>query len=73
MQQLQSSDQVNLLIQSATTRAHGLFWMSEANIEQNLRSLNLSGVKASKSLFDNSLLAEIYDGKNKILCERFGS
>ncbi len=40
--------------------------MSEADIEQNIRSLNLSGVKASKSLFDNSLLAEIYDGKNKI-------
>jgi len=66
VQELQSADQVNLLIQSATTKAHGLFWMSEANIEKNIRSLNLSGVKASKSLFDNSLLAEIYDGKNKI-------
>jgi ABC-type nitrate/sulfonate/bicarbonate transport system substrate-binding protein len=66
VQQLQSADQVNLLIQNATTREHGLFWMSESDIEENLRSLNLSKVKATKSLFDNSILEEIYDGKNKI-------
>jgi len=65
-QQMQSADQVKLLIQNSVTRQHGLFWMSEANIEQNVRSLNLSKVKATKSLFDNSLLEEIYDGKNKI-------
>ena len=40
--------------------------MSESDIEENLRSLNLSKVKATKSLFDNSILEEIYDGKNKI-------
>jgi hypothetical protein len=66
VQVLQSADQVNLLIQSPTTKKHGLFWMSESDIEQNIRSLNLSKVPATKSLFDNSLLAEIYDGKNKI-------
>ena len=66
MQQIQSADQVNLLIQNSTTKEHGLFWMSESDIEENLRSLNLSKVKATKSLFDNSILAEIYDGKNKI-------
>jgi hypothetical protein len=41
--------------------------MSESDIEENLRSLNLSKVKASASLFDNSILEEIYDGKSSIL------
>ena len=66
VQQMQSEDQVSLLIQNSVTRQHGLFWMSEADIEENLRSLNLSKVPATKALFDNSLLEEIYDGKNHI-------
>ena len=66
VQKMQSADQVNLLIQNATTKQHGLFWMSESDIEENLRSLNLSKVKANKSLFDNSILEEIYDGKSSI-------
>jgi ABC-type nitrate/sulfonate/bicarbonate transport system substrate-binding protein len=66
VQQMQSNDQVKLLIQNSVTKQHGLFWMSEADIEQNIRSLNLSKVPATKSLFDNSLLAEIYDGKSTI-------
>jgi hypothetical protein len=66
VQNAQSKDQVDLLIQNAVTRKHGLFWMSESDIEQNLRSLSLSKVPAKKTLFDNSLLEEIYDGHNSI-------
>ena len=59
-------DQVNLLIQNATTKAHGLFWMSPSDIDENIRSLNLSKVPAKASLFDNSILEEIYDGHSSI-------
>jgi ABC-type nitrate/sulfonate/bicarbonate transport system substrate-binding protein len=56
----------NQLITSPDTKAHGLFWMSESAIDQNLRALTLTGSPAQASLFDNSLLAEIYDGKNHL-------
>jgi len=66
VQAAQSQIQVNTLIQNKVTAKHGLFWMAEADIEESLRSLTLSKVPAKKSLFDNSLLEEIYGGKNHI-------
>jgi ABC-type nitrate/sulfonate/bicarbonate transport system substrate-binding protein len=56
----------NKLITSAATKAHGLFWMTPSAIEANLKVLTLTGAPATASLFDNSLLAEIYDGKNHL-------
>jgi ABC-type nitrate/sulfonate/bicarbonate transport system substrate-binding protein len=56
----------NKLVTSAATKAHGLFWMSESDIEANLKVLTLTGAPATAALFDNSLLAEIYGGKNHL-------
>jgi len=65
-EKMQSNDQVTLLIQNSVTKKHGLFWMAEADIEANLKSLRASNIKCNKNLFDNSLLEEIYDGKAHI-------
>jgi hypothetical protein len=40
--------------------------MSDDAIQQNLESLKLTGTPGSTALFDNSLLAEIYDGKSSL-------
>jgi ABC-type nitrate/sulfonate/bicarbonate transport system substrate-binding protein len=56
----------NKLVTNATTKAHGLFWMSDSAIEANLKVLTLTGAPATAALFDNSLLAEIYDGKTHL-------
>jgi hypothetical protein len=40
--------------------------MSDAGIEKNLATLDALGIKADKSLFDTSLLSDIYQGKNSI-------
>lgn len=39
--------------------ADGIFTMDEAGIDANVESLNRIGIKASKDMFDTSLLAEI--------------
>jgi ABC-type nitrate/sulfonate/bicarbonate transport system substrate-binding protein len=65
-QQTLQAHQQNGLVESPTTFAHGLFWMSEEDIAGTVSSLRLLGTKVSDSLFDNSLLAEIYDGKAKL-------
>jgi ABC-type nitrate/sulfonate/bicarbonate transport system substrate-binding protein len=65
-QQTLQGEQQNGLVVSTVTKAHGLFWMSEAGIAGTVSSLKLTGSKASKSLFDNSLLEEIFDGKAKL-------
>jgi len=61
-QQLLEAQAQNQLVVSADTQQHGLFWMSEQAIAANLQSLSLTGSPASASLFDNSLLEEIYAG-----------
>jgi hypothetical protein len=40
--------------------------MSDDSIQQNPVSLKLTGTPGSTALFDNSLLAEIYDGKSSL-------
>jgi hypothetical protein len=45
---------------SADTKAHGLFYRSEQGIEGTLKTLSLTGVNASASMFDSSLLGEAY-------------
>jgi ABC-type nitrate/sulfonate/bicarbonate transport system substrate-binding protein len=65
-QQLQGVAQITDLISSATTKAHGIFWMSDSDIDKVLKTLSLSEIHANQSLFDNSLLKEIYQGKTKI-------
>ncbi len=62
-QEIQAVEQ-NLLVVSPVTKAHGLFWMSATDTAAMLKSLKLAGTAVPASLFDNSLLAEIYGGKS---------
>jgi ABC-type nitrate/sulfonate/bicarbonate transport system substrate-binding protein len=51
---------------TAETKAHGLFWISDEGITKNLATLAALGIKADESLFDTSLLSDIYNGENTI-------
>jgi len=64
-QQLQAQTQ-NYLIVSPATKQHGLFWMTPEAIAQSVETLARSQTTVKPSLFDNSLLAEIYNGRNRI-------
>jgi ABC-type nitrate/sulfonate/bicarbonate transport system substrate-binding protein len=55
-----ASEATNAVSASSDTKAHGLLYMSEAGIEGTIKTLALSGVKASKDMFDTSVLAEAY-------------
>ena len=48
------------LVRSATTAAHGLFWLSPQTVDETVKSLALGGTKASPRLFTNEILAEVY-------------
>jgi ABC-type nitrate/sulfonate/bicarbonate transport system substrate-binding protein len=50
----------NAITVSADTKAHGLLYMSQEGIEGTLKTLSLTGVKASASMFDTSVLEEAY-------------
>jgi ABC-type nitrate/sulfonate/bicarbonate transport system substrate-binding protein len=50
----------NVMSVSADTKAHGLLYMSPAGIDGTIKTLSLSGVKASKSMFDTSILEAAY-------------
>lgn len=65
-QQLLECKAENELVVSADTQAHGLLWMSGNAIQKNLEALKLTGTPGTTALFDNSLLAEIYDGKSSL-------
>jgi ABC-type nitrate/sulfonate/bicarbonate transport system substrate-binding protein len=55
-----AAEATNAITVSADTKAHGLFYMSEQGIEGTLKTLSLTGVKASASMFDSSVLEEAY-------------
>jgi len=58
--ELLAAQATNAISVSADTKAHGLFYMSEAAITQTLKTLSLTGVKANPDMFDTSILAEAY-------------
>ncbi len=64
-QQIQSEEQ-NQLIVSPTTKQHGLFWMSAEDIDRTANTLGNVGTPVKKSLFDNGLLGEIYNGHSSL-------
>src|SRR5579884_386820 len=64
-QQLQAQTQNDLIV-SPVTKQHGLFWMTPEAINQSVETLARSQTKVKPSLFDNSLLAEIYSGRNHL-------
>ena len=53
----------NELMVNDTTKAHGLFWMSDEAIKETLATMETAGVKAGADVFTNEILAEIYQGK----------
>jgi ABC-type nitrate/sulfonate/bicarbonate transport system substrate-binding protein len=55
-----ASEATNAVSVSADTKAHGLLYMSAAGIEGTIKTLALTGVKASKDMFDTSVLADAY-------------
>ncbi|RZS91698.1 ABC-type nitrate/sulfonate/bicarbonate transport system substrate-binding protein [Motilibacter rhizosphaerae] len=52
----------NDLVVSDTTKAHGLFWMTDEDIASTIKSLALGGVTASPGLFSNDVLKDVYKG-----------
>ncbi|MBL7623597.1 MULTISPECIES: ABC transporter substrate-binding protein [unclassified Frankia] len=52
----------NAFVADADTKAHGLFWMTDEKIAGTIASLGLGGVKASKDMFTNEVLQEVYQG-----------
>jgi ABC-type nitrate/sulfonate/bicarbonate transport system substrate-binding protein len=48
------------LMTNATTKAKGLFWMDDASIQANLDTFKHLKIKADRSLFDTSILEEVY-------------
>ncbi|NEM92064.1 ABC transporter substrate-binding protein [Galbitalea soli] len=54
------------IIVTDTTKAHGLLWMSAEDIDANIATIKALGVTADKSLFDTSLLEDIYQGASSL-------
>ncbi|MDF2443061.1 MAG: hypothetical protein JWR01_1264 [Subtercola sp.] len=62
----QAKLQMDLLV-TDETKANGLLWISEDGITKNLATLKSLGIEgADKTLFDTSLLTDIYQGKSSI-------
>lgn len=62
----QAERQMDLLVTDETDE-HGLFWMSDEGIEKNVDTLTTLGITdVDASLFDNSLLEDIYGGKSSL-------
>jgi ABC-type nitrate/sulfonate/bicarbonate transport system substrate-binding protein len=55
-----AAEATNAITQSADTKAHGLLYMSPEGIEGTIKTLSLTGVKATASMFDTSVLPEAY-------------
>jgi len=56
----------NPLYQDAATHAHGLFWMAPSDIAINLRTMSAAKIKTVPSIFDLSILEEVYHGAHHI-------
>lgn len=62
----QAQLQMDLLV-TPDTKEHGLLWISDDGIAKNLTTLKALGITgATESLFDTSVLQDIYQGKNSI-------
>jgi ABC-type nitrate/sulfonate/bicarbonate transport system substrate-binding protein len=51
------------LVLTADTKAHGLFWMTDASIAGTVASLKLGGVAARPDMFTRAILDDVYQGK----------
>jgi ABC-type nitrate/sulfonate/bicarbonate transport system substrate-binding protein len=59
-EQTKESVAQNQLILDARTRTDGIFTITPQQIQKNISTLTLSGAKVDKSLFDTSVIDEIY-------------
>lgn len=64
-QESQGKSQIPLIV-TPTTQQHGLFWMDEAEINANLKTITGLGIKADAAAFDTSILTKAYAGKSTI-------
>jgi len=64
-QKFQNDAQIPLM-QSAATKTAGLFAMSADDIAVNMETLVKAGIKPDKSIFDTSLLEEVYHGASHL-------
>jgi ABC-type nitrate/sulfonate/bicarbonate transport system substrate-binding protein len=61
-QQVSQATKQNDLVVSPTTQQHGLFWMSDADIQKTIGSLKLGGSDAKASMFSDEILKDVYSG-----------
>jgi ABC-type nitrate/sulfonate/bicarbonate transport system substrate-binding protein len=54
------------LMESDVTEAHGLFWMDDAGIEQNVTAMTSVGIEVTTDFFTREVLEKIYGGKNTV-------
>lgn len=55
------------LVDTAETRAHGLFWMSPQAMSQTVATIRLGGTNITESqLFDTTVLPEVFGGKSRL-------
>jgi len=55
------------ILKTDETDAHGLLWISDDGIAKNLATLKSLGIEgANESLFDTSLLEDVYQGKSSL-------
>jgi ABC-type nitrate/sulfonate/bicarbonate transport system substrate-binding protein len=64
--QQKSAAATNQIMVSADTKAHGLMWMSDAAISGTLQTLAAAGIKADKSLFDTTVLQDVFNGSAEV-------
>jgi ABC-type nitrate/sulfonate/bicarbonate transport system substrate-binding protein len=53
------------IFETATTAAHGLFWLDPADVTANVSTLSVVGIKSSPSYFTDEILQEIYKGRSQ--------
>jgi ABC-type nitrate/sulfonate/bicarbonate transport system substrate-binding protein len=61
----QAARQLDILV-TPTTEEFGLLWMSDEDIASNIATVKALGVDVDESLFDRSLLEELYGDGNSI-------
>jgi ABC-type nitrate/sulfonate/bicarbonate transport system substrate-binding protein len=54
------------LMQSAATKAHGLFWMDPRGIAENMKTIAAAGIKPDKAVFNTSILEAVYGGAKRL-------
>jgi ABC-type nitrate/sulfonate/bicarbonate transport system substrate-binding protein len=64
--ELASCVATNAIMEDATTRQHGLFWMSPPDIGDTIATLAAAGVRATPDMFTNEILDEAYEGKTTL-------